>query len=55
MEPSFRKEIQQWKKNVLKYKIASSTSADKLKEILECCRDAGDAKAVKKIESYFSK
>ena len=55
MDRQFRKEIQLWKKSVLKYKIGSSTSADNLKEILSRVKDSGDSKMEKKCMDIFSK
>ena len=55
MDRQFRKEITQWKKFVLKYKIGSSTSADNLKEILSRVKDSGDSKIEKRCMDIYSK
>ena len=55
MERAFRKELQHWRKSVIKYKINSSTSADNLKDILERVRDSGDKNIEKKCENAYSK
>ena len=55
MEKAFKKQLVQWKKAVLKYRLSSSDASNEITEILRRIRDSGDQDMIKRVTRKYSK
>ena len=55
MEKQVKKQINIWKKAVIKYRLSSSDCASELADVLRNLRDSGDQVLIKRVITRYSK